>query len=232
MGIQLVSPPTHERDRVFFLWTIYDLVGSFIFFLHGLWTRLTHSSAPRAEDESSLAPLLLDCEKGPIDVYQTRVQLLAALKRRDAADAAFEAQVAALLAPVRQRLAEIQLARDSGVSSPVPLPVPGPDVADLPPAPQIFFGRARELATLSALFTAPGQAHVLLQGEPGAGSSSLALALLHHPQIAEAFGARRFFVRDIDADGHAATAVLAGLAHCPARTLVVLGKSSCLRIHS
>ncbi|KAJ6514319.1 hypothetical protein C8R47DRAFT_570207 [Mycena vitilis] len=223
MGIELESTPTHERGRLSSLRTICDLVGSFVFFLNSLWTWITNSSIAPTGDEPSLIPLLLDCEKGPIDVYQTRAQLLAALKRRDAADAAFEAQVAALLAPVRRRLAEIQAARDSRVSFPVPVPVPyaGPDVADLPPAPQIFFGRARELATLAALFTAPRQARAVLLGEPGAGTSSLALALLHHPKIAESFGARRFFVCGGDADRHVPTTV-AELARLSERTLVVL----------
>ncbi|KAJ6532975.1 hypothetical protein B0H19DRAFT_446194 [Mycena capillaripes] len=125
MGIELVSPNAHERRP--FLRTLHHLVGSFICFLRTLWTRLTQSHTPRASDLSFREPLLVDCEKGSLDVYQTRAQLLAALNRRDASDAAFEAQVTALLAPVKWRLAEIT--RDSGVPYPVSArprrPVPG-----------------------------------------------------------------------------------------------------------
>ncbi|KAJ7912984.1 hypothetical protein B0H13DRAFT_2005682 [Mycena leptocephala] len=183
---------------------------------------------------SSRAPLLLDCEKGPVDVYQTRAQLLAALKRRDAADAAFEAQVHTLLAPVKLRLAELTCDRGHALRVPhshLAQVTHDPAIApDLPPAPQIFYGRAQELATLVDTFAPPRQAHVALLGAAGAGTSALALAFLHRPEIISVFGARRFLVRRGDALATALglnphtphLAVLAVLAACPLCTLIVL----------
>ncbi|KAJ6533224.1 hypothetical protein B0H19DRAFT_448120 [Mycena capillaripes] len=74
MGIELVSPNAHERRP--FLRTLHHLVGSFICFLRTLWTRLTQSHTPRASDLSFREPLLVDCEKGSLDVYQVRRRIL------------------------------------------------------------------------------------------------------------------------------------------------------------
>ncbi|KAF7375365.1 TPR-like protein [Mycena sanguinolenta] len=218
MGIELVSEPTRQRCRARFQRRLRDVIGSFICRLQALWAWITRlDTPPSTPDLSSRAPLLLDSEKDwpVVDVYQTRAQLIDALRRRDAADAAFEAQVTALLGPVKQHLAE--LTRDR-VSHRVEVSChPGtvshttqgtqdtePAALDLPPAPQIFYGRARELDTLANLLIQPRQVRIALLGEAGSGTSTLTLALLHRPDIAQAF------------------VVLSTLAACPRRTLVVL----------
>ncbi|KAF7335711.1 AAA domain-containing protein [Mycena venus] len=111
MGIELVSDAAHDQRRGHFLWRFHDLIRTFICVFRALWTRLTRYTPSHVESFPRPLPLE-DCEKG-LDVYQTRAQLLDALKRRDAADEAFEVQIYALLAPVKQRLAEIT--RDGGV---------------------------------------------------------------------------------------------------------------------
>ncbi|KAJ7185444.1 hypothetical protein C8R46DRAFT_379545 [Mycena filopes] len=247
MGIELTSPGANEQTRApRFLDTIYDIVRAFVLLFYPVWIRLIRH-APQVSELSSKTPLL-DCEKGYVDEYQSRAQLIAALQRRDAADAAFEAQVHALLAPVKQLLAEIN--PDSGIhhwtSTPwadrisihLSLDTPQPHDRgtrpDLPPAPQIFYGREQELAALVDTFTPPRQAHVTLAGVEGAGSSTLALAFLHRPEVVRTFGTRRFLVRcthtadgDVPALASALglpnpTLALATLAACPLQTLVVL----------
>jgi hypothetical protein len=117
------------------------------------------------------------------------------------ADAVFETQVHALFVPVKLRLVEITC--DRGVSAHA-LRVPwshsakvthDPGTApDLPLAPQIFYGRAQELSALVDTFAPPRQTHVALLDEVGVGTSALALAFLHRPEIVSVFGARRFLV--------------------------------------
>ncbi|KAJ7231404.1 hypothetical protein B0H12DRAFT_1146593 [Mycena haematopus] len=234
MGMGLVSAATQCQTR---FRRLHDLIESFICGLQALWTWITHLCTPRTPELSSGPPVLVDREKGwpVVDVYQTRASLIDALKRRDAADIAFEAQVAALLDPVRRRLAEIT--RDRGVSHwqdvschTEPSTLDAEPAMDFPPAPQIFYGRARELDALVDMLVQPRRACVALLGEAGAGTSTLALALLHRPEIAQAFGSRRFLVRSSGtlaaAFGFAPytprSAVLATLAACPRRMLVVL----------
>ncbi|KAJ7189914.1 hypothetical protein GGX14DRAFT_607515 [Mycena pura] len=118
--------------------------------------------------------------------------LSASLKRREAAEAMFETEVMALLAPVKLRLAEI--ARESVLAH------DRDAVSDLPPAPQLLYGRERELSALARMFAQGRQAHAALLGEAGAGKSTLALALLHRPEIISQFGPRRFFVRGASSD--------------------------------
>ncbi|KAJ7852833.1 hypothetical protein B0H14DRAFT_2580770 [Mycena olivaceomarginata] len=230
MGIELVSEAAHEQCRAPFLWRLLGgVVGSFIYHLRALWTCLTRPYTPRTVYMSS-GPLP-DCEKGPVDVYQTRAQLIDALKRRDAADKAFEAQVTALLDPIKQHLAELAAARASGILLPqIPLDAAEP-APDLPPAPQIFYGRAHDLDVLVDILAPPRQAGVALLGEPGAGTSALSLSILHRPEIVRTFGARRFLVRSHTHTLAAAVGlhphmprpvVLAALAACPRRTLIVL----------
>ncbi|KAJ6496128.1 hypothetical protein C8R45DRAFT_154521 [Mycena sanguinolenta] len=239
MGIELVSEPTHQRCRARFRPRLRDLVGAFLCRLQALWTWIARLlTPPTTPDLSSRAPLLFDCEKDwpVVDAYQTRAQLIDALRRRDAADAAFEAQVAALLVPVKQHLAELTRDRVLGDVSchPGPHAAPGTLNADLaleiPAAPQIFYGRTRELDLLVNWLVEPRQARIALLGQAGSGTSTLALALLHRPEIAQAFGPRRFLVRS--GTTLAATfgfapytppsIVLSAVAAWPRRTLVVL----------
>ncbi|KAJ7120007.1 hypothetical protein C8R46DRAFT_127870 [Mycena filopes] len=266
MGIALLAEVRVGRaprsPMLGFLAVIRDVVyGVVIYLFHALCTRLPRRRrTPYASDLDHKTPLLLDCEKGYNEddyMHQSRTQLLAALKRRDASDAAFEAEVAALLAPVKQRLAEISGDRARAQLAPQTYhrydhhaPAPSPAYApDLPPAPQLFYGHASELAALVSAFTAPsppppckGGVAMTLTGPPGIGTSTLALALLHRAEVVRAFGARRFFVRcdrnyvgDGDGDVGAALAAALGLtrtpadpdpvavlAACPLRTLLVL----------
>lgn len=61
--------------------------------------------------------------------------------------------------------------------------------------PQIFNGRDSELSELVHMFARPQQAHAVLMGEGGAGKSSLAVALMHQPQIKEIFRHKRVLVQ-------------------------------------
>ncbi|KAJ7662458.1 hypothetical protein B0H17DRAFT_1144325 [Mycena rosella] len=204
----------------------------FIYLFRARWTHLSRPYAPVSLYEPRL---LLDCEKDPqqyVDVQQVHVNLIARLKRREAADADFEAQVMALLAPVKKRLAE--MARDSGESGPAAHdPAAAKDqhaAPDLPPAPQIFYGRDYELSALVGQFSQGGQAHTALLGPEGAGKSALALALLHHPEIVRKFGARRFFV-ECETSANAAGVCLRiasalGIPHTPSKDCVLSALTS------
>ncbi|KAJ7187841.1 hypothetical protein C8R46DRAFT_2839 [Mycena filopes] len=242
MGIELISAAADARRVPRFLDRIHDLFRGFVRLF--VWKRLTRHVPPDPE-LSSKTPLLLDCEKGYVDVYHARAQVIAALRRRDAADAAFETQVHAILAPVKRLLAEINA--DSGIHEGTNAPFVDrihrslePTHAydhetppELPPAPQIFCGREQELAALIDIFTPPRQVQATLTSVEGAGTSTLALAFLHRPEVVCAFGTRRFLVRCTDStdDDVAALAsalglhpmlALATLAVCPHQTLVVL----------
>ncbi|KAJ7513102.1 hypothetical protein B0H11DRAFT_17619 [Mycena galericulata] len=93
---------------------------------------------------------------------------------------------------------------------------------DLPPAPQIFYGRDNELSSLVGMFSQEGQAHAVLLGQDGTGKSALALALLNRTEIASKFGARRFLVRcDVSAGATDISLRLAealGLSRIPRHT--------------
>ncbi|KAJ7104352.1 hypothetical protein B0H15DRAFT_942346 [Mycena belliarum] len=223
MPIELGASP--ECGRVSsLLRKLEDLAGALICLLRGLWTHTLRSyvsclfQPPRA---------FVNCEKEPprkVDAHETYMRIVAALKRRTAADSEFETQVMALLDPVQSRLTE--LAKEVPLARPPRGPEP---LADLPPAPQIFCGRERELTGLVHMFSQGRQAHVALLGSAGTGKSALALALLHHPKVARVFGARHFFVPCETPAGaflHLASAF--GLPHTPSRDAVlsVLAASS------
>ncbi|EJD47550.1 hypothetical protein AURDEDRAFT_163420 [Auricularia subglabra TFB-10046 SS5] len=61
----------------------------------------------------------------------------------------------------------------------------------LPPRPQCCFGREAQTQSISASVTAGG--HVAILGGPGIGKTTLALAVLHCPDVTARFGSRRFF---------------------------------------
>ncbi|EJD47500.1 hypothetical protein AURDEDRAFT_163368 [Auricularia subglabra TFB-10046 SS5] len=76
-----------------------------------------------------------------------------------------------------------------------PIPELAPaSVSRLPPRPHLHFGRAAESQAVVdiAVADAPGRAVIL--GGPGMGKTTLALAVLYDPSVAQKFGVRRFFV--------------------------------------
>ncbi|KAJ7485839.1 hypothetical protein FB451DRAFT_65851 [Mycena latifolia] len=227
MAIELETS-SHERSRILSLLWIQSLVGTFISFLQTLWAHLPCPYSPRVVKSCHGSQLLVDCEKEPqkyVDFYQTHKRILAALQCRDAADAEFETQVMALLAPVKMRLAEMNQVVQA-TQALVALQDVGA-APDLPPAPQIFYGRERELSALVHMFSQGRQAHAALLGLEGAGKSALALALLHHPRVVRNFGARRFFVPCDTSAGillHLASAL--GLPQTPSRDAVLSALAS------
>ncbi|KAJ7477271.1 hypothetical protein B0H11DRAFT_2234737 [Mycena galericulata] len=143
--------------------------------------------------------LLLQCEKELqhcLDTFQIRSHIVTnvAIKRKDTADAAFEDQVTNALLPVKNLLAH-NISPSDHVFEDTDEPF------DLPPMPQIFRGRNKELSELAGMFAQPYQAHAVLMGQGGAGKSSLALALLHQSQIVDTYRHRRFLVKCDSAKG-------------------------------
>ena len=63
------------------------------------------------------------------------------------------------------------------------------------PAPRATLGRAKELRAAVAKLIHDPPLPTLVLGPPGIGKTNLMLATLHHPQVAERFGVRRWFVR-------------------------------------
>ncbi|KZV76211.1 hypothetical protein PENSPDRAFT_747902 [Peniophora sp. CONT] len=64
----------------------------------------------------------------------------------------------------------------------------------LAPPPATFRGRAREVAHVVELVLDQAPARIAILGSGGIGKTSLALAVLHHPEIQATFKDRRFFV--------------------------------------
>lgn len=64
----------------------------------------------------------------------------------------------------------------------------------LPPPPRCF-GREAEVEDLVGTLCAGSPPPTPVLGPPGIGKSTITLAALHHPRVAERFGARRYFVR-------------------------------------
>ncbi|KAJ7150861.1 hypothetical protein C8R43DRAFT_951291 [Mycena crocata] len=199
---------------------------------------MARPSTARAVDSMYTPRLLSDCEKEPqqcVDISQTHLHILAALKRRDAADVVFEAKVMALLDPVKKRLTEMTGESVSIQGAHVPELTLNPETApDLSPAPQIFYGREQELSALVGMFSQETQAHTVLLGQDGAGKSALALTLLHHADIVRKFGVRRYLVRCDTSKGSSGIrsrlASVLGLSHIPEpahRDVVLSTLASC-----
>ncbi|KZV83117.1 hypothetical protein EXIGLDRAFT_809511 [Exidia glandulosa HHB12029] len=66
---------------------------------------------------------------------------------------------------------------------------------DLPPRPQLFFGRQEELeVVVGALTTGTAPARLAILGGPGMGKTTLAVAAIHDPVVSARFSTRRYFV--------------------------------------
>ncbi|KZV93278.1 hypothetical protein EXIGLDRAFT_768177 [Exidia glandulosa HHB12029] len=65
---------------------------------------------------------------------------------------------------------------------------------NIPPRPQIFFGRAAELSALQSLLVAGPAGRVAVLGGPGMGKTSLAVTALHSDDVVARYGNRRFFI--------------------------------------
>lgn len=64
----------------------------------------------------------------------------------------------------------------------------------LPAAPAIFYGRAREIDDILDMVLHKAPARVVIRGFGGIGKTSIALTVLHHPEIAGYYRDRRFFM--------------------------------------
>ncbi|OAN49343.1 tetratricopeptide repeat protein [Magnetospirillum moscoviense] len=84
-------------------------------------------------------------------------------------------------------------ARLTPSASVVPPTLPVRRAPDLPPVPDHFIGRESEVKRVVAALAAGG--HVLFQGAPGIGKTSLCTAALHEPEIAARYQDRRWFAR-------------------------------------
>ncbi|KAJ7706610.1 hypothetical protein B0H16DRAFT_684679 [Mycena metata] len=109
-----------------FLATICDVFRALTYLFYTLWTRAIRAHTPDVAERYWKTLLLLDCEKGHGDVYQVcpRTSAGRAALLRDAADAAFEAEVLALLAPVKQRLAKLTCNGNGGPQGTDRTPMP------------------------------------------------------------------------------------------------------------
>ncbi|KAJ7114917.1 hypothetical protein C8R44DRAFT_676016 [Mycena epipterygia] len=64
----------------------------------------------------------------------------------------------------------------------------------LPPAPVIFYGCSVEVDYIVNLILKPAPAHVAIVGSGGIGKTSIALTSIHHPNVADNFLHKRFFL--------------------------------------
>ncbi|EJD51990.1 hypothetical protein AURDEDRAFT_181557 [Auricularia subglabra TFB-10046 SS5] len=87
----------------------------------------------------------------------------------------------------------------------VPLP-------NLPPHPQLLFGRDDELRSVVGLLTPAGgdSARVCILGAPGIGKTSCALAVAHHPAVTVRYAERRIFIACDSAPDHDSLLALIG----------------------
>jgi Cdc6-like AAA superfamily ATPase len=63
----------------------------------------------------------------------------------------------------------------------------------LPSQPKIFYGRDSELSNILQLFS-QGTPRIAILGAGGMGKTSLARAVIHHPEITERYDQHQFFV--------------------------------------
>ncbi|KZT34810.1 TPR-like protein [Sistotremastrum suecicum HHB10207 ss-3] len=67
-------------------------------------------------------------------------------------------------------------------------------LGDLPPAPQVFFGRTSVVDDLVNQICVSEQSNVAILGAGGIGKTSVALSVLHHPIVVALFDQRRCFI--------------------------------------
>ncbi|KAK7061276.1 hypothetical protein R3P38DRAFT_3302495 [Favolaschia claudopus] len=176
--------------------TMETLTRTFTRILQALQINLKRSYARRYVEASNERDLLRDCEKELqhcLDTFQIRSHIATsvAITRRTKGDEVFEGQVSNVLHPVKSLLA--QTVTDSE-TIPETLEI-SDEPEDLPPKPQISYGRENELSELVCMFSQPLQAHAVLLGQGGSGKSILALELLHDPEIKHKFRHQRLFVK-------------------------------------
>ncbi|KZV60044.1 hypothetical protein PENSPDRAFT_369934, partial [Peniophora sp. CONT] len=80
------------------------------------------------------------------------------------------------------------------VSHVPPEPASNPVSIILPPPPAIFHGRAREVDHIVNLIIDKPQGRVAVLGSGGIGKTSIALTVLHRPEVEERYGEARFFM--------------------------------------
>ncbi|KAF7354830.1 hypothetical protein MSAN_01397400 [Mycena sanguinolenta] len=246
MVVELASVATHHLEEngntPQFSLGVQSLYDAFTRIGQALQESRERSYTRRFIESRKDSDLLRECEKELqhfLDAFQIRSHIATsvAIKRKDTADQAFEDQVSNMLIP----MLGAQVVSECEDIPEVPEPSEEPD--DLAPMPQIFYGRESELSELSNLFSQPSQAHAVLLGQGGVGKSSLALALLHQPEIKRQFRHRRLFINcksakrsfdllsrlgsalsDVAADAESSSYkenVFASLRNSPVRCLIV-----------
>ncbi|KZV69528.1 hypothetical protein PENSPDRAFT_686274 [Peniophora sp. CONT] len=76
----------------------------------------------------------------------------------------------------------------------IPQPSSIPASIILPPAPAIFHGRAQEVDHVLNLVLRHAPARVAILGPGGIGKTSIALTVLHHPEVEKRYADRRYFM--------------------------------------
>jgi len=98
------------------------------------------------------------------------------------------------LAPFLRRLAEAAEKKRPSAGKPATTPATGAPPARLPALPRVF-GRDDVVEEIVKSLLALSPSPIPILGGPGIGKTTVSLAALHDPRIAEKFGARRYFVR-------------------------------------
>ncbi|KAF7325559.1 hypothetical protein MKEN_00405400 [Mycena kentingensis (nom. inval.)] len=132
------------------------------------------------------------------NAYEAHQDAFAWLQRQEALQDVFEEKVLELLVPMRETMAELAQNRDRRETLPEYTSLAAIPPPDLPPAPQLFYGRDEEVAALAQALTTPARQHqaIVVSGPSGIGKSALALAVLHRNEVVAHYGARRFLVEE------------------------------------
>lgn len=98
------------------------------------------------------------------------------------------------LAPFLRRLAEAAEKKRPSAGKPATTPATGAPPARLPALPRVF-GRDDVVEDIVKSLLIPSPSPIPILGGPGIGKTTVSLAALHDPRVADRFGARRYFVR-------------------------------------